>query len=195
MKKRLVVILFALLALTLAGASYAPRFLAYSDVPVKSDAVILFVGENFKDRKTEAFRLLKEGYARVLIVPSFREVIIFKPISKPLTYANGNPNSRRLKTIPYFYEKTHAEMLYARQMMDNMGLRSAIMVSSAYHMERIRMISEKVFGDQSRFFSYVPTPYENDPIRIRAMDWRDWTFVIQELTKICWFRLYSLFIN
>ena len=188
--------LIALIALVLSGAAIyqAPRFLTYSDKPVKSDAIVLFVGVVEKARDKEAARLLYEGYGKVLIIPSYRQVISHEKI--PLgALGSADKVSRVFLSYPRFRENTHIEMLYAKKAMDAMGLRSAIMVSSPYHMERIRLIAGKVFGEQSRFISYVPTRYESDPVRLTDMDRHDWRFVISECIKICWFSLYSHFVN
>jgi uncharacterized SAM-binding protein YcdF (DUF218 family) len=78
-------------------------------------------------------------------------------------------------------------------MMDAMGLKSAIMVSSPYHMRRIRMISKKIFGEQSRYFSYVPTRNESNSAALPDLTRANWTSVLQEYLKISWFCLYSHF--
>jgi hypothetical protein len=191
MKYWLVALVFIAVLLTGVAAYHAPRFLVYADNPVKSDAVILFLGADFTARKKEAARLLYEDYSRFLIIPSYRQVISLEKIPFfPAARGQGG-----FKSYPRFYEKTHLELLYAKKMMDTMGLRSAIMVSSPYHMKRIKMIAGRVFGEQSRLLSFTPTPYENDPIHLREMDRTDWMFVMNEYIKICWFQLYSLFIK
>ena len=172
------------------GPELCPRFLAYADKPTQSDAVILFLGSDAA-RKKEANRLLDEGYARFLIVPGFHQV--FRPGNIPLqARPSRNGKSRGPGGYPGFYENTHIEVLYAKEMMDALGLKSAIMVSSAYHMRRIRMISGKVFGAQSRHFSYVPTRYESNPTVPLKMTRADLAAVFREYVKIGWFQLYSL---
>lgn len=185
-----------LIALFLTGiAAYnAPRFLVYADKPVKSDAVVLFLGENFTARKREAAQLLDKGYAGYLIIPALNMVSSQRGIPVHVPHAPENRGQGRLFGYPRFYEDTHVELLYAKKLMNSMGLRSAIMVSSPYHMKRISMMAGSVFGDQSRLFSYVPTQYERDPIYLRDMNSKDWMFVMSEYIKICWFKIYSLLI-
>jgi len=176
----------------LAGTALCciPCYFAYADRPVKSDVVILFVGPNFAAREREAHRLVEEGYSQLIIVPAFRQI-----------YARGHNAGPRpsglyrsvsldgLKTYPRYYENTHIEVLNAWDMMQAMGLKSAIMVSSPYHMRRIRMISGKVFGESSRFMTYVPTRYERCPQGLREMDAAYWMRIVGEAVKICWFRI------
>jgi hypothetical protein len=178
--------------LTGLAVAFAPRFLAYADKPVQSDAVILFVGNDTVRRK-EANRLLDEGYARYLIIPAFRQVLTSKNGSPGSFDASRSPNVSQFNAYPLLYENTHVEVLHAQQMMEAMGLKSAIMVSSPYHMRRIRMISKKVFGEQSRHFSYVPTRYENNPTALFDLTRMNWIHVFREYAKICWFQAYSLF--
>jgi hypothetical protein len=95
---------------------------------------------------------------------------------------------------PGYYENTHREVLYAQKIMNAMGLKSAIMVSSPYHMKRIKMICEKTFGEQARYISYVPTSHEPGMTDFGHVDPAETKMVILEFAKICWFRLYSLFL-
>jgi hypothetical protein len=193
-KKIALAILFVSALLAGIAAYHAPRFLVYADKPVKSDAVILFFGNNSSAREKEAKRLVHEGYARFLITPAYHQVVDASNIPLPYAEAANNAASRGAGGYPGYYEKTHLEVLYAKQTMHAMGLKSAIMVSAPYHMKRIKMICEKTFGEQARSISYVPTRYEKEPIDLRAMDWGDWVFVIREYVKICWFSMYFLFI-
>jgi uncharacterized SAM-binding protein YcdF (DUF218 family) len=182
------VIVFSLLAGT--ALYFAPRYFVYAERPVKSDAVVLFVGPNFAAREREAHRLVEEGYSQLIIVPAFRQI-----------YARGQTDGPRpsglyrsvsldgLKTYPRYYENTHIEVLNAWDMMQAMGLKSAIMVSSPYHMRRISMISGKVFGESCRFMTYVPTRYERCPQGLREMDASYWMRIFGEAVKICWFHI------
>ena len=78
-------------------------------------------------------------------------------------------------------------------MMGNRGLKTAIMVSSPYHMRRIKVIAEKVFGDNLTV-RYVPTRYEPIPGNFWLFNSYDCKFVLTEYAKIAWFVLYSPFV-
>lgn len=69
MKK--LVIGFVLVAIIVAMIWYAPKYLTYSDQPVKSDVIILFLGPDFDARKKEALKLMEEGYAQHLLIPVY----------------------------------------------------------------------------------------------------------------------------
>jgi len=177
--------------LMVTAAYYASQFFTCADEPVKSDAIILFDGPNFMAREKEAHRLLDEGYARFLIVPAFQNVFTLKNIPPHVQDVSDNAKFRSFNKYPVFYENTHIEILHAQKIMNALELKSAIMVSSPDHMKRIRMISQKVFGEQSRFFSYVPTRYLHCPAGLQDMDMADWMHVIEESVKICWLNIYS----
>ncbi len=184
-----------LVAVLLAGAVLycAPRFLVCADQPVKSDAIVLFLGGRHMVREKEAARLMNQGLSRYLIIPAFHRVIArgYPPQPAPVGWINSGVS----KPLPCYYEATHVEAIYAKQIMNRLGLKSAIMVSSPYHMRRIKMISRSVFGEEARTYKYVPTPFENDPAEFWKMDLSNWKFVLEELIKICWFGIYSSFIS
>jgi uncharacterized SAM-binding protein YcdF (DUF218 family) len=197
--------------LLLIGVILSPRYLVYSDPPGKSDIIVLFVGPDQEARLREARHLVQEGYSDYLFIPTLSSLfqanqdrtgltsIQFADIKHGSRSHKGNGPAYFQKTkseyhFPGYFEDTHAEILLAKRAMNACGLRSAIFVSSPYHMERIRMITKRVFGERARYISYVPTQYENDPIDLRDMDWGDWVFVIREYIKICWFSLYSPFL-
>ena len=195
MKYRLVALVLIVVLLVGIAAYYAPRFLVYADRLVKSDALVLFLGPEFSARKKEADQLLDKGYARYLILPSLNMVYTRGGIPVNVPDSPEKAGAGRLSEYPRYYEKTHIELLYAKRVMTAMGLTSAIMVSSPYHMKRISMIAERVFGYQSYFFSYAPTQYGRDPIHLWEIGRTDWMFVLSEYIKICWFQLYSHFIK
>jgi hypothetical protein len=118
--------------LTGTAIYYAPRFLIYADKPVKSDAIILFVGS--EDSRKEARRLLDEGYARFLIVPAFKQVFTHKYIPMKIPDVIKHKTSKFFSEYLSYYENTDVEVLYAKKMMNAMELKSTIMVSSPCHM-------------------------------------------------------------
>jgi uncharacterized SAM-binding protein YcdF (DUF218 family) len=197
MKKAVISVVSLLVILVGIFLYYAPRFLVYADRPVKSDVVVLFSSIDNQTREKEAEELLREGYARYLLVPAsggFHEIAVGGQLTRlSPDFKVGKKLLKIRKHVYYktYHERTHIEALEAKRMMDDMGLVSAIIVSSPYHMRRLHMICQKVFGEQSRLFSYVPSRYEQNPATVRDMDRADWSFVIQEYIKICWFSLYS----
>ena len=176
---------------------YAPRFLAYSDNPIKADAIILFCGD--EKREPEAKMLLNKSYARYLIIPAYGEIWQSRAgggIERISPDSVAGKLISKLQNGTFFkkhYEKTHVEVLYGKMVMDELGLHSVMLVSSPYHMRRIRFIAEKVFDDKEYSFYCIPTPAE------RSYTTVDWLYeysrdtIIREYVKLGWFLLYENF--
>jgi len=190
---RLVIIIACFLTLAILAAIQAPAFLIVSDTLVKSDAVVLFIGNDRGTREKEARQLMHEGFAEYLIIPAYRQVKTLNPdgslskIGLRLT-----PNHVKPKTASWL-EDTHQEAIVAKAMMEQLGLRSAILVSSLYHMRRIKLISERVFAEKATV-RYVPTRYETPREDSWLFDSYERKQVFTEYVKIAWFVLYSPFV-
>jgi len=179
--------------------AYAPYWLAYADKPANSDTIVLFVGSEFKTRRQEALKLIEEGHTRHLIIPAYgrvSDVGLFPGQSAPATIRPNPPLTRNRSVeplrYPKHYEDTHVEVLQARKMMDRAGFKSAIFVSSPYHMRRIRMIAGKVFGADYRL-TFVPSRFEQQRDVLWFLNKRDLKLVSSEYSKIVWFTLYRFF--
>jgi len=191
----------------------APSFLIVSDQPANSDAVVLFLGGEKGTREKEAHQLLRETYADCLIIPARGQVQKINPDGKLIKIDLPlKPNTLNLKpaATAAWLEDTHEEALIARGIMEGLGINSAILVSAPYHMRRIKMIAESVFGNSpplekggrgdldssgGRYrFTFVPTRYEAPGDGVWLLNERDRKFVLTEYTKIAWFLLYSPFV-
>lgn len=200
MIKKAIIFLFSIVLVALGLLIfYGTSFLAYKDKPVKSDAIILFCGPEQKPRELEAEKLLYEGYARYLIVPLYGEIQQIKPDGKMKCVSKDHKMGsllfklRKRALYQKYYEDTHIEVLEAKRIMDESGFRSAILVSSPYHMRRIRLIAGKVFGGGRYSFYCVPTSFERSFV---AKDWFDkhnMGILTSEYVKIGWYLLYRVF--
>ncbi len=172
----------------------SPHFLTFGTATPKSDAVVLFFGPDMQARRQEAEALVREGVAGILLTPAFGSI---DPPGARLTIdAPGTPGPLpecpkiRFFDNPRMCEDTHLEMLMTRRMMERLGLRSAVLVSSPYHMRRIKIIAESVFERGQYALAYRPTRYEQtSPVWFASK--KDLKWVITEYAKILWFLLYS----
>lgn len=196
------------LLLALFVALFAPKYLAYADSPVKSDAVVLFIGPGFSAREMEAKRLLEEGYADYLLIPSIgmvgkdsSAVVNLRDFHDQLARFSrsaweGSPEQEGTNAIKRkrLVQSTYLEILEARKMMEEHGFKSALLVSSPYHMRRIKIIAERVFAENGNYvLTFVPTRFEKKPDSF--LGWCRYAFyaVIPEYLKIMAFRAYSYF--
>ena len=190
------ILVVGILLLMLLGGFvlFSPRFLLYSSKYKKADAIILLLGPDFKARQKEANKLINDGMADYLIIPAYHKAyrIYDKGTMKYLSpnlysFKSGQQN---VAVPPSFYEDTHWEIIEAQKVMSSYGLNSAILVSSPYHMRRIKLIVMKVFDTNKGDFYFVPTSYEKAPANCLELSLADWKKVRNEYGKILWFFLY-----
>lgn len=183
----------------IALSFYAPYYLTYADHPAQSSAVVLLVGHDFKARKKEAYQLIAGGYANYLIIPAHGKILkvsnngIFSPIKQNHIVKNNSRMEKKEKNDLRFYEDTHIELLVAKKMIDRLGLRSSIFVSSPYHMRRIKLIAGRVFNKTCYKIFIVPSRYENVNKNLWWVHKDDIKWLFSEYLKIVWFLLYSPF--
>lgn len=194
----LVYLAAALLLLLALMVMYAPGFLFSEDPPRKADAVVLFVGPGNDARLFEARQLVKDGYARYLLIPSSGEVYVQDSAGELVLQEGRLPRAELVQRIRMasvykkHYENTHKEALEARRMMEDRGLHSALMVSSAYHMRRIRLIAWRVFDSATYSISCSPAQWGRE---FTAGDWlvKDRRrIIVSEYVKIGWFLVYGV---
>jgi uncharacterized SAM-binding protein YcdF (DUF218 family) len=187
----------ALLMVTLL-AIFAPGFLFTENIPQKADAVVLFVGPGNEARIDEARHLIKEGYARYLLIPSSGEMFTANTAGGLVRIAGDQQRGNRYLgvriTANYkkHFENTHIEALEAKRMLDDLNLKSAMLVSSGYHMRRIRMISTRVFDTEKYSISCNPARWQTE---FTAADWLNTErrkIIISEYVKIGWFLVYEV---
>ncbi|MFA5322768.1 MAG: hypothetical protein WC373_08850 [Smithella sp.] len=195
MKRCKLLIILSVVLLILIGIVFnAPRFLLYSTDHKRSDAIILLLGPDFKARQKEANELINNGMADYLIIPAYNKTygIYNKGKGQYLLPAWHSPESGKNNALsfPKFYEDTHIEIIKAQKTMSLYGLKSAIFVSSPYHMRRIKVVAGKVFKSSNHDFYFVPTRYEKAPVNIGELSSADWKKVRREYSKIIWFLIY-----
>jgi len=177
---------------------YAPHYLLYSSDYRKADAIVLFLGPDFTARQKEAYKIINEGKADYLIIPAYQKIYkvsdegVIRYLSPNLSLRNSIKKKVPLNSSPYFYEDTHKETIEAKKTMTEFGLKSAIFVSSPYHMRRIKLIVSKVFAGDQKGFYFVPTSYEEAPAYFRDLSWTNWKKVGREYGKMIWFSIYIL---
>lgn len=71
---------------------------------------------------------------------------------------------------------TYTNAVYTKELMETHGLRSAIVVSSDYHMRRVKLIFDRVYKDSGIELTYV-TSQRNDQMwyKDRANVWYTFT--------------------
>lgn len=170
----------------------AAAWLNYTEPPVPSDAVVLFVGPDYTERKKEAFQLLEEGYAARILIPAFNIILTSADPKTQDTefYLPAQPDWSR---YPDYYENTHIEILEAKKMMDAAGHTSALLVSSPFHMRRISLISKTVFPDETYQLTFRGSRYVRTVGFFSLFQPLKTQQVFKEYLKISGFCLYRLY--
>ena len=165
---------------------YAPRYLLYADPPQKSDAVVLFLGKEFKERRAQALELIRKDYAGYLVIPAYGKT------AEAANHGEASRNAAPLRPAhyPVVYEDTHVEILEAKKLMDKQGLTSAIFVSSPHHMRRIKLITDRVLPGRTYRIVFVPTRFEKRNEGLWFLNESEIKKVTSEYGKIVWFFLY-----
>ncbi|MRR17969.1 MAG: hypothetical protein EG826_16090 [Deltaproteobacteria bacterium] len=188
----MILILATILAVFAVGLFYAPGFLSYSTHYAHADAVILLLGPDFNARQKHARDLIEKGMADYLIIPAYGKTYHFEQGVMRLLPAEKDRSVQSEKTqpiLPQYYEDTHLELIKAKRTMTLLGRKSAIFVSSPYHMRRIRIMVNKEF-DLYPLFYFSPTPYDPAPLSAWELSASDWKKIWREYIKIAWFMIY-----
>ncbi|HBO69113.1 MAG TPA: hypothetical protein DD658_02800 [Deltaproteobacteria bacterium] len=176
----------------------APGVLTCAQPPRKSDAVVLFSGPEQEARLGEAKELIREGYAKLLVIPAYGEAYRLAGNSLERVTPGNLLRDRtiQIRKVAFYskhYENTHVEALEAKRMMDELGLRSAILVSSPYHTRRLGLIARKVFGRGPCEVIVGPSRYQGS---FRGRNWfspSDRKVILREYVKMAWFLIYAPF--
>jgi hypothetical protein len=190
--KKIILILLIVMAVFASGMFYAPGFLAYSTNYSKVDAVILLLGPDFNARQKHARDLMDKGMAGYLIIPAYNKAyFVDQGKMKPLPgKTNKNPVTGINDPMAFrYYEDTHLELIEAKKTMTMFGQKSAIFVSSPYHMRRIQIMVDKEFDPHFQYY-FSPTPYEAAPLAAWELKASDWKKIWREYVKILWFMIY-----
>jgi len=174
------------------GILYAPRFLLYTSDVQKADAIVLLLGPDFKARQKEVADLVGKRMADYLIIPAYHQTFrLYDGGAKQYLIDETHKASGNRSVCPHYYEDTHLELIDAKRVMSRLNIKSAIFVSSPYHMRRIKIIVSKIFDDPKVKFYFIPTSYENAPSNIWECSPADWKKLRREYSKILWFLIYS----
>jgi hypothetical protein len=200
MMKRFLFLFLSGILLLLFFAGLAPGYLAYSDPPRKSDVVVLFVGPGFDARQQEACRLVVQCQPKLLIVPAYNMAIHVDGagISRIRQITEDEYRSfkaRKRNVYRQWYEDTHVEVMETKRLMDANGARSAVLVSSPYHMRRIKLMSDSVFEQNRYTILLAPAKGEEAALPQWTSRGENLYRQLSEYAKIVWYIFYRPLMN
>jgi uncharacterized SAM-binding protein YcdF (DUF218 family) len=125
--------------------------------PVKSDAICILLGR-FHVRPLRAAELYLRGYAPTILIVDYPDDIFYgsmeSQLARILTRRAGVPDDRIVR-VRGLVTSTEEEARFYRDYAEKNGLKSLIVVTSAFHTRRSRWIFEKVFAGSGIRLSYA----------------------------------------
>ena len=198
-RKRMALYILVAAGVGLCAAWFAgallPNYLLLATPPFEADAVALMLGPGEEKRRQQADELIAAGWAKYLIVPYEGEIFETQVSRNLVTPQKSAAIARGIRTDfqRAYVERTHVEVLQARELLEHIGATRVIFVSSPYHMRRIQIIADRVFDTETYTIAYVPTAFD-PPHSIWFLSWNDIRWVISEWGKILWFSIYAPFV-
>ena len=122
------------------------QFLIVNDQPIQSEAIILLTGGGI-ERHQKAVSLYKDGFAPLIIVSNALEDGIYESVIQL-----GVPRKDVIKETKA--DSTYSNALYTLAIMKEHNLKSAIIVSSDYHMRRVKINFKSVFSNSGIRLNY-----------------------------------------
>jgi uncharacterized SAM-binding protein YcdF (DUF218 family) len=145
MMRRKIWIIAILLSAFLAF-SYAGRLLVVNQSPVKSDAIILLTGGGI-ERLTKSVELFQKGLGCVLLISNASEDGLYSAAIQ-----SGVPSKNIVKETKA--DSTYKNAWYTFQIMKKYKFQSAIVVSSDYHMRRVKFNFDQVYNHSGIRLTY-----------------------------------------
>lgn len=199
--RRLVRVLFVLLVLWLPLAWIAARGLIVSAPLAHADALVVLGGSaTYVERTREAAQIFSEGRARKIILTNDgqqggwsqeerRNPLFIERAAKELENA-GVPTDK-IEALPYLVSGTYDEAVLLREYAVKNGLRSLLVVTSAYHSRRALWVFRRVFAG-SGIEVGIESPATNLQTPSAATWWlhlKGWSLVAGEYVKLVYYRL------
>jgi uncharacterized SAM-binding protein YcdF (DUF218 family) len=158
-KKRVLIPIAAAFVLAIACFLFAGKLLVVNEPPARSDAIIILGGGD-GEREQLASTLYKQGYAPVIIVSNGgtrgHPSTVYAKCEIEWLRGYGVPE---VAIVPEFEaQSTYGNAVYSEQVMRRHGWKSALVVSSSYHMRRAQYIFNKIYAGSGIRLTYCAAP-------------------------------------
>ena len=190
-------------------ASNLYDWLAESDLCQKADVIFVLAGR--ESRKHFAVRLFQEGWAPTLLLsvgrfeirrfsnlelPTSLDLLALASATEPrqrhyfVTFGSGAASARGIALSPF---GTLREILaFSEWLRQNRGVRSVTIVSSGFHLKRVRMCCQRFLSDGTRL-SFVAVP--DEARYLREHWWQESKarkLILSEVLKVVIYKLLCL---
>ncbi|RKD23188.1 hypothetical protein BEP19_13305 [Ammoniphilus oxalaticus] len=134
---------------------FGGRYLLVDERPIHADAIILLTGGN-TERHEKAVELYYQGYAPRFIVSNATEDGIYEAVLN-----HGVPEQSVWKENKA--DSTFTNAVYTRNIIKQAKLKSAIIVSSDYHMRRVKVNFDRVYRGSDIQLTYCSAETDYQP--------------------------------
>ncbi|HSD46474.1 MAG TPA: YdcF family protein [Pyrinomonadaceae bacterium] len=181
-------------------AAWAAARLLITEAPLaKADAIVVLGGSaNYRERTHEAAQLLFAGHSpRILITNDNtrgpwssveqRNLFYYERAFEELK--NAGVPSERVELLPEPVTSTYEEAELVRRYAENRGLKSVLVVTSAYHSRRALWTFSRVFRDTGIQLGLVPAGQATESPRPSTwwLTRRGWRLVPTEYVKMIYY--------
>jgi len=131
------------------------EFLIVAEKPRPSDAIVVLAGDR-GERTEYAADLYNRGFAPVMIISGgvlYDELIYARVMAE---HARELGVSREAIILEDEAETTYENAVLTKKIIRQRGIKSALVVSSPYHMRRVKFIFDRVFQGSGVELVYVP---------------------------------------
>jgi len=194
-KKAILFILSVLILVTLFWFS-APlclvkvgEILVLNEVPFKADTIIVLSGDDEGQRLRHAFDLYQKGYAKNILLSGGTNLWEETGVDLMERYLVRLGVSPQDVFSEKRSESTVENALYSKQVLEERGLKSALVVTSPPHSRWVSILFKKMFSAQ------IKVSVNSDPNAFKVEGWwrntRDRRAVMRELFQIGWYFLFK----
>ncbi len=133
--------------------SFAGRFLIVEEEAVHAEAIVVIGGDHKPQRLQQAAKLYEIGLAPIVIISAGTmvlegtESLPEAEVMRRQAIALGVPDD--VLIIENRSYSTYENARFTKQLLENRGIKSIILVTSAYHSRRARHIFHEVLGMES----------------------------------------------
>lgn len=169
----------------------AGSYLLRKDSLKPADAIVVLAGEQ-TERTEYGVKLYQEGWAR-----KDRIIMAGGPLVWRYTWAGLMKEHAMSLGVPArniltedLSRTTEEDALYTREILKAQGLRSIILVTSAYHSKRASLIFRRVMGSE---ITIINAPVEDGWFSLKGW-WkrpRDRAMVLNEYSKFLWLLIFG----
>ncbi|MFD7521768.1 YdcF family protein [Paenibacillus chitinolyticus] len=160
-KKQIKLILaFGLFIVLMIAVKNAGSFLVYTEEPVKSDVILVLSGDR-GERTEKGAELYKNGVAPTLmfsggeVYRNNRMADLMKEHAKEL----GVPEQAIV--LEDRADSTYENAVFSKTIIEKHAFKSVTVVSSDYHMRRVKLLFDRAFKDSGIQLHYVAAPDKN----------------------------------